>query len=138
MAARKQKRGSIPSQPSDAKQDTKICASCGRVFGYQKRWERTWESVRYCSASCRQDKFEKRDKEIEESILQLLSSQPKQQSSDLSEIETTFDTKNFKNFKERSRRAARRLVAQGKIDILQKGRVVDASTAKGPIEVKLK
>lgn len=37
---------------------------------------------------------------------------------------------------ERTRRAARRLVDQGKIEILQKGKVVDPSTAKGPIRLR--
>ena len=34
------------------------------------------------------------------------------------------------------REAARRLVAQGLLDITQRGRVVDASTAKGPIRLR--
>lgn len=34
--------------------------------------------------------------------------------------------------------AARRLVAAGKAEILQKSKVVDASTAKGPIRIRLK
>jgi hypothetical protein len=38
---------------------------------------------------------------------------------------------------EPSRRAARRLVAQGLVEITQKGRVVDPSTAKGPIRIRL-
>jgi hypothetical protein len=36
---------------------------------------------------------------------------------------------------EPARRAARRLVAQDQVRILQKGRVVDPSFAKGPIRV---
>jgi DNA-binding GntR family transcriptional regulator len=34
------------------------------------------------------------------------------------------------------REAARRLVAQGALDITQKGHVVDGSTAKGPIRLR--
>lgn len=132
MAARKPSKSTFQS----SNQETKLCASCGRIFGYQKRWEKTWESVRYCSKGCRQDKFEKRDANLEESILNLLNS--KQQPIDPSLLEATFDAESFKNLRERIRRAARRLVAQGKIDILQKGRVVDASSAKGPIELRLK
>ena len=37
---------------------------------------------------------------------------------------------------ERSREAARRLVADGEIVITQRGRVVDPSTAKGPIRLR--
>jgi len=32
---------------------TKICATCGRPFAWRKKWERDWESVRYCSDRCR-------------------------------------------------------------------------------------
>jgi Protein of unknown function (DUF3253) len=38
---------------------------------------------------------------------------------------------------EQTRRAARRLVAQELIEITQAGRVVDPSTAKGPIRLRL-
>ena len=37
---------------------------------------------------------------------------------------------------EPARRAARRLVAAGEVEITQGGRVVDPSTAKGPIRVR--
>ncbi|RKH14808.1 DUF3253 domain-containing protein, partial [Corallococcus sp. CA047B] len=36
------------------------------------------------------------------------------------------------------REAARRLVARGVLDIVQGGRVVDASTARGPIRLRLR
>jgi hypothetical protein len=32
---------------------TKICPVCGRPFTWRKKWERDWESVRYCSDACR-------------------------------------------------------------------------------------
>lgn len=35
------------------------------------------------------------------------------------------------------RRAARRLVAEGRVEILQGGRVVDPSICKGPIRIRL-
>ena len=38
---------------------------------------------------------------------------------------------------ERTRRAARRLVANGRIEIVQGGRPVDPSTARGPIRLRL-
>jgi hypothetical protein len=39
---------------------------------------------------------------------------------------------------EDARRAARRLVAAGLIEITQGGHVVDPSTAKGPVRLRLK
>lgn len=32
---------------------TKICPSCNRPFTWRKKWERDWETVLYCSDSCR-------------------------------------------------------------------------------------
>ena len=31
----------------------KTCACCQRPFSWRKKWERDWESVRYCSDACR-------------------------------------------------------------------------------------
>lgn len=31
----------------------KICAVCARPFAWRKKWERDWESVKYCSDRCR-------------------------------------------------------------------------------------
>ncbi|MCA1750178.1 MAG: DUF2256 domain-containing protein [Cryomorphaceae bacterium] len=33
----------------------KICLSCGRPFAWRKKWERDWESVKYCSKRCRSE-----------------------------------------------------------------------------------
>ncbi|MBI1315355.1 DUF2256 domain-containing protein [bacterium] len=38
-------------KPSERPQ--KICPVCSRPFSWRKKWERTWESVRYCSERCR-------------------------------------------------------------------------------------
>ncbi len=35
---------------------TKICAVCQRPFSWRKKWERSWEEVRYCSDRCRSSK----------------------------------------------------------------------------------
>ncbi|WP_424501245.1 DUF2256 domain-containing protein [Robiginitalea sp.] len=34
----------------------KICPVCHRPFSWRKKWERHWESVRYCSQKCRSSK----------------------------------------------------------------------------------
>jgi hypothetical protein len=31
----------------------KTCARCQRPMTWRKRWARTWESVKFCSAACR-------------------------------------------------------------------------------------
>lgn len=42
----------------------------------------------------------------------------------------------WRDLMEPARRAARRLVDAGDVEITQKGRVVDPSTAKGPIRIR--
>jgi hypothetical protein len=38
------KKGDLPS---------KICLHCGRPFSWRKKWERSWEEVKYCSEGCK-------------------------------------------------------------------------------------
>lgn len=40
---------------SVAKRDlpSKICPVCGRPFVWRRKWERVWDSVKYCSDACR-------------------------------------------------------------------------------------
>ena len=44
--------GRKPSQ-----RPSKICAACGLPFAWRKKWERDWDSVRYCSERCRRSKL---------------------------------------------------------------------------------
>jgi hypothetical protein len=32
---------------------SKPCVACGRQMIWRKRWERSWDEVRYCSDACR-------------------------------------------------------------------------------------
>ncbi|HNL39257.1 MAG TPA: DUF2256 domain-containing protein [Saprospiraceae bacterium] len=34
----------------------KTCPVCGRPFAWRKRWEKNWETVKYCSERCRRTK----------------------------------------------------------------------------------
>jgi len=35
---------------------TKTCVTCQRPFAWRKKWERDWDSVKFCSDRCRRDK----------------------------------------------------------------------------------
>ena len=79
-----------------------------------------------------------RDSDLEAAILELLAGRaggasicPSEAARAVAEGEDT-----WKELMEPARRAARRLVAAGEVEITQKGRVVDPSTAKGPIRVR--
>ncbi|THV25580.1 DUF2256 domain-containing protein [Peteryoungia ipomoeae] len=32
---------------------TKLCLCCAKPFAWRKKWQRDWETVRYCSERCR-------------------------------------------------------------------------------------
>ncbi|HCC21317.1 MAG TPA: DUF2256 domain-containing protein [Verrucomicrobiales bacterium] len=34
----------------------KICPVCGFPFVWRKKWERSWDSIKYCSNRCRSNK----------------------------------------------------------------------------------
>lgn len=94
---------------------------------------------RYCSAACRRRKVRPVDRALEASILELLASRAQSASICPSEAARQVgdgDEARWRGLMEPARRAARRLVASGAVEITQGGRVVDPSTAKGPIRVR--
>ena len=93
--------------------------------------------MRYCSDRCRREKLNKTDKALEEAILRLLVKREKGKTICPSEAARVV-SEDWQGMMERSRRAARRLVAAGKLEILQNSKVVGPSTAKGPIRLRLK
>ncbi|MBM3862878.1 MAG: DUF2256 domain-containing protein [Verrucomicrobia bacterium] len=51
-----------PSPPAMKKQQLpeKTCPVCGRPFKWRKKWQRTWEEVKFCSDRCRMAKHKAR------------------------------------------------------------------------------
>lgn len=101
---------------------------------WRKAWARTWDDVRYCSDACRRHRVSDADRALEAAILELLSRThgticP-------SEAAKATAGEDWRASMEPARRAARRLVAAGEVEITQGGRVVDPSTAKGPIRIR--
>lgn len=116
--------------------DTKTCVSCGRVMSWRKSWERNWDEVKYCSDACRKRKVTDTDTELEHSILELLDQRKAGATICPSEAARSVGGENWRELMEPARRAARRLVDTGKVQITQQGRVVDPSTAKGAIRIR--
>jgi len=116
--------------------DTKTCVSCGREMKWRKSWEKNWDDVRYCSDSCRKRKVGPQDIALEESIVRLLDQRQAGATICPSEAAKFVGDDNWRELMEPARRAARRLVARGEAEITQQGRVVDPSTAKGPIRIR--
>lgn len=116
--------------------DTKTCSSCGRVMTWRKSWERNWDHVRYCSDACRKRKVSDVDMALESAIMTLLDARAEDASICPSEAARAVGGDDWRDLMEPARRAARRLVSAGTVQITQRGRVVDPSTAKGPIRIR--
>lgn len=121
--------------------EPKTCLACGRRIEWRKKWARDWEQVRYCSTSCRRRGVNAVDAQLEQKILELLDSRgrsaticPSEAARAVSATEQNPD--GWRDLMEPARRAARRLVQAGKVEITQGGRVVDPSTAKGAIRIR--
>lgn len=117
---------------------TKPCITCGRVITWRKKWERAWDSVRYCSDRCKKG-VTNLDTQLEVAILALLHNKPKSTTicpSEAARLVGGEDETIWRSLMEPARAAARRLVTQDLIVITQGGRVVDPSTARGAIRLR--
>ena len=124
----------------------KVCATCGRTIEWRKKWERDWDSVKFCSDACRTHKSGTRDKALEDTILRMLQERGAGKTICPSEAARTVagegtlsdDRAAWEPLMEPARAAARRLVAAGSIVITQGGHIVEPSTAKGAIRLRLR
>ena len=122
-----------PSAPTPS---TKTCAACGRRIEWRRKWARDWEQVRYCSAGCRRHGVTDTDRRLERAILDLLGARAAAATICPSEAARAVGGDGWRELMEPARQAARRLVAADAVEITQGGRVVDPSTARGPIRVR--
>jgi hypothetical protein len=127
----------------------KLCKTCRRPIQWQKKYQQDWDIIKYCSDACRGHKPGEDDAALEAAILSLLAERtaasgenrtdkticPSEAAKEVGGTETRRD---WEGLMEPTRAAARRLVAKGKIVITQHGAVVDPSTAKGPIRLRLR
>jgi hypothetical protein len=114
----------------------KICRSCGREMAWRKKWERSWDEVRYCSDACRRRGVGQVDRELDAAILSLLSERATSATICPSEAARAVGGDDWRPLMEPARAAARRLQAAGRVVITQGGRPVDPSSAKGPIRIR--
>lgn len=122
-----------------ADHDEKTCASCGRRVEWRAKWADDWEQVKYCSDACRRRRVRPVDEALERAILVLIDRRARSATicpSEAARLVHDGDDDGWRDLLEPARRAARRLVAAGEVEITQGGRVVDPSTAKGPIRVR--
>ena len=116
---------------------SKTCVACGRTIEWRKKWARDWDDVKYCSAACRRRGVSEADVDLERRIMAMLDGRARSSSICPSEVARDVSADDWRPLVEPVRRAARRLVDRGEVEITQGGSVVDPSTAKGPIRIRL-
>jgi len=116
--------------------EPKVCAGCGRRIAWRRRWADNWDEVRWCSDACRRRGVKAVDRDLEQAIRDLLDQRARDATICPSEAARWVGGDDWRPLMEPARRAARRLVAAGEIEITQQGRVVDPSTAKGAIRLR--
>ena len=47
------KEGDFGGGRKPSERPSKVCPVCGLPFSWRKKWERDWDSVKYCSDRCR-------------------------------------------------------------------------------------
>lgn len=116
----------------------KPCATCGRHIVWRAKWRDCWDEVRYCSERCRRNKPGLQGAATEQAILDLLGTRKNGATICPSEVARILHLDDWRAHMEDTREAARRLVARGKIEMTQHGQMIDPSTAKGPVRLRLK
>jgi hypothetical protein len=76
------------------------------------------------------------EQKLEATILELLAARAASSTICPSDAARAVGDENWRDLMEPARRAARRLVDAGEVQITQGGSVVDPSTAKGPIRIR--
>lgn len=89
--------------------------------------------MRYCSAACRSRGVSDSDRRIEAEIRRLVD-QGRGVTDD--QVAAVLVGLGLGGEREAVRRAARRLEVDGEVELLQRGRVVDPSTASGPVLIR--
>lgn len=116
----------------------KVCRSCGRRIARRKKWARDWDQIAYCSAGCRRHGVTEQDRELELTIHRLLASQPRAGLVADKDVARAVAPQDWPDLVEPARRAARRLTAAEEVELVQHGRVVDPSTARGSFSIRLR
>ncbi len=115
---------------------SKTCVACGRTITWRKKWKTNWDEVRYCSDACRRRRVSETDRALEQAVLALLNARSTGSTICPSEAARAVGGDEWRVLMEPARSAARRLVVSGVVEIVQGGRVVDPSTARGPIRIR--
>ncbi len=116
--------------------EARPCRTCGREIEWRRKWADRWDEIRYCSERCRRRRPGRFDRELEAALVARADRAAAGATFCPSEVARAIRPDDWRPLMEPVRRAARRLVAAGSLDMLQRGRIVDPSTARGPIRLR--
>ncbi len=100
---------------------------------WRKAWEKNWESIRYCSDSCRRDKFDKKSIHVREAILSMTKKAGISKPVAASDVAQSLWPSEWESRLEEVRRVARLLHEEKLITILQQGKPITDLNFKGPV-----
>jgi hypothetical protein len=129
-------RSGRPDHGAHTDRGDRVCAGCGRAFAWRPSLAAVWHEVRWCSDDCRRRGVRPIDRALEVAIDELLDARAHGATICPSEAARRVDLDGWQELMEPARRAARRMVAAGTLEIVQGGRVVDPSRARGPIRLR--
>ena len=113
--------------------ETRLCAACGRPFGWRKKWAKQWDEIRYCSERCRRRRRNPVDARLEQAIARMLAG--REGTLCPSEVARRVGGDVWRPLMEPTRAAGRRMAARGEVVFEQQGRTIDPATARGPIRI---
>jgi hypothetical protein len=100
---------------------------------WRKAWEKNWDSIRYCSDSCRRDKFDKKSTNVRETILAMTKTAGKSKPVPATDVAQSLWPLEWETRLEEVRRVARLLHHEKLITILQNGKPITDLNFKGPV-----
>lgn len=116
-----------------------VCAVCGHRIDRRGLGTLQHDGLLYCSRDCHERRGDRRAVALERAILGLLAQRSPGTSvspSDVARSVAGEDEEQLRALMEPVLEAARRLVADGRVEITQHGEVVDASSPRGPLRVR--
>ncbi|MPZ89917.1 MAG: DUF3253 domain-containing protein [Nitriliruptorales bacterium] len=116
-----------------------VCAVCGHRIGWRGLGTLHHDGLLYCSRDCYRRRGDRRAVALERAILGLLAEQRPGGSICPSEVARSVageDEEEWGALMEPVREAARRLVADGRVEVTHHGEVTDASSVRAPFRLR--
>ena len=115
---------------------TFVCTVCGKSYGWDKKRERDWRQLRYCSTECAERRLSSIDYRLEERLIYLLDEAKAEEPVTALLAAMAVDPDGWRSLENASINAARRLAVRGKVELVRDGQVIDPDAAGSSEEVR--